>query len=438
MSAPHEPTPHLQSVSTDKATAAGTAGRPSAPDIAQHVANSRARTDVAGVSESAATFDVADSQNAAGTWARFEVAAEHKYNVVVGNRALGAFGDALRSGDLGHPQKVFLLTQNVVRTHANEIADMCSGAGCEVKTMVVPDGEAGKTLAVAEQAWHRLADWGLGRGDLIVGVGGGAATDLAGFVAAGWLRGVKFVTVATTVAGMVDAAVGGKTAVNIAAGKNLVGAFHSPHLVVCDTTALGTLPEPDIAAGLAEVIKCGFIADPVIIAQITESPEAAFDCHSVVMRDLIERSIRVKADVVTSDFRESGRREILNYGHTFAHAIERCSGYSWRHGDAVSVGMVFVAHLREALARRSERDGLSVADAQALVTEHQRVLTSVGLPVSVSQYLWDDLHDAMLRDKKVRRGVLRFVVLDGVARPEVHAAPSAAALTEAFNATARL
>lgn len=369
---------------------------------------------------------------------RFTVRAEHTYDVVVGTGQVAQFGQAFTEGVFGSPQRVFVLTQDSVAHVADQIQHLAADAGCEVFSMSVPDGEAGKALAVAEEAWARLAAAAVGRHDLIVGVGGGAVTDLAGFVAACWLRGVKFVTVATTVAGMVDAAVGGKTAVNVAAGKNLVGAFHSPHLVICDTSFLQSLPQPDIAAGLAEVIKCGFIADPTILELIHDQPAASQDHGSQVMRELIERSIRVKADVVTADFRESDRREILNYGHTFAHAVERCSGYTWRHGDAVAVGMVFVAELRAALAQLNERPGLAPDVAAQLVQQHRDLLQAVGLPTEITGYSWDDLQDAMLRDKKVRRGVLRFVVLDEIAGPTVHEGPSQAALSQAFDATAKV
>nr|BFE69651.1 hypothetical protein GCM10020092_029520 [Actinoplanes digitatis] len=189
---------------------------------------------------------------------------------------------------------------------------------------------------------------------MVVGVGGGAVTDLAGFVAASWLRGVRWIPVSTSLLGMVDAAVGGKTGVNTAAGKNLVGAFHPPAGVLCDLGALETLPADDLVAGLAEVVKCGFIADPAILDLVEGDPAAAVDPRSPVLRELVERAIRVKAHVVGNDLRESGLREILNYGHTLAHAIEKNENYGWKHGHAVAVGVVYAGELSR-LARPPRR-----------------------------------------------------------------------------------
>ena len=243
----------------------------------------------------------------------------------------------------------------------------------------------------------------------MVGVGGGAVTDVAGFVAACWLRGVRVVQVPTSLLGMVDAAVGGKTGVNTAAGKNLVGAFHPPAGVLCDLSTLDSLPWVDLVAGLAEVVKCGFIADPAILDLIEADRSAAVDPASFALRELVERSVRVKARVVSADLRESGLREILNYGHTLGHAIEKHEGYAWRHGHAISVGLVFAA----ALGRHSGRLDESVAD------RHRSVLTALGLPVSYPADRWPALRAAMRVDKKARGAKLRFVVLSGLGRPSI-------------------
>ena len=215
----------------------------------------------------------------------------------------------------------------------------------------MPDAEEGKSLAVAGFCWEVCGQIGLTRGDLVVSLGGGAATDLAGFVAATWMRGVRVVHVPTTLLAMVDAAVGGKTGINTGAGKNLVGAFHEPSAVLVDLALLDTLPAAEITAGSAEIVKTGFIADPVILELIEADPAAALDPTGPVLAELIRRSIQVKAEVVAADLRESHLREILNYGHTLGHAIERRENYRWRHGAAVSVGLVFAAEL--ARARRS-------------------------------------------------------------------------------------
>src|ERR687890_816811 len=204
----------------------------------------------------------------------------------------------------------------------------------------VPDAEAGKTVEVAARCWDALGAAGFTRTDAVVGVGGGAVTDLAGFVAASWLRGVPVVHVPTSLLGMVDAAVGGKTGVNTGAGKNLVGAFHPPAGVLADTDVLAGLPEAEFRAGMAEVVKCGFIADPGILELLEADPTGRRDTE-----ELIERAVRVKADAVGQDLYDEGVREFLNYGHTLAHAIERVEDFGWRHGEAVAVGLVFAAEL---------------------------------------------------------------------------------------------
>ena len=221
----------------------------------------------------------------------------------------------------------------------------------------IPDGEAAKDIAVAAGLWSRLAARRVSRSDAIVGLGGGAATDLAGFTAATWLRGIRLVLMPTTLLAVVDAAVGGKTAVNIPEGKNLVGAFYPPAGVVADLDALASLPRAEYVSGLAEVIKAGFIADPVILELIEADPERAGQPGGPHERELIERAVRVKARVVTADLREAGPREMLNYGHTLGHAIERAEGYQIRHGAAVAIGMVYAAAVARQAAGSTRRPG---------------------------------------------------------------------------------
>ena len=248
---------------------------------------------------------------------------------------------------------------------------------------------------------------GIGRKDAIVSLGGGAATDVAGFAAATWLRGVDIVHVPTTLLGMVDAAVGGKTGINTDAGKNLVGAFHQPAAVLIDLATLETLPRNEIVAGMAEIVKAGFIADPVILDLIEADPRPPLDPTGTVLPELIRRAVAVKAEVVAADEKESQLREILNYGHTLAHAIERRERYQWRHGAAVSVGLVFAAELGR-LAGRLDDD---------TAERHRSILTSLGLPVTYDADALPQLLEYMAGDKKTRAGVLRFVVLDGLAKP---------------------
>jgi 3-dehydroquinate synthase len=286
----------------------------------------------------------------------------------------------------------------------------------------VPDAEAGKSVEVAARCWDSLGAANFTRTDVVIGVGGGAVTDLAGFVAASWLRGVRWVPVSTSLLGMVDAAVGGKTGINIAAGKNLVGAFHPPAGVLCDLDMLDTLPADDLVAGLAEVVKCGFIADPAILDLVEADPAAAVDPRGTALRELVERAIRVKAHVVGTDLRESGLREILNYGHTLGHAIEKRERYAWKHGHAVAVGMIFAAELSRLSGRLDD----------ATAARHRAVLELLKLPTGYAADAWPELHAAMRVDKKARADRLRFVVLDGLGRPGILQGPDDGLLTRAY------
>ncbi|MGN9894821.1 3-dehydroquinate synthase [Micromonospora sp. L31] len=348
---------------------------------------------------------------------RIPVGGERPYDVLVGRDLLDPPPRLLPGAE-----RVALLFAPPLKDLADTLAERLRAAGVTPLPIEVPDAEAGKRIEVAADCWERLGAAGFTRTDAVVGVGGGAVTDLAGFVAACWLRGVRWVPVATSLLGMVDAAVGGKTGVNTAAGKNLVGAFHPPAGVLCDLATLDSLPPADLAAGMAEVVKCGFIADPVILDLVERDPAAAVDPTGPVARELIERAIRVKADVVSGDLRESGLREVLNYGHTLAHAIEKVEGYRWRHGHAVAVGTVFAG----ALARLAGR--LDAATAE----RHRTVMAALGLPTSYPADAWPDLLAAMRVDKKARGSTLRFVVLDALARPAILEGPDDELLHAAY------
>ena len=269
-----------------------------------------------------------------------EVLVDPPYPVIIGT---GLLGELERTLDGRH--KVAILHQPVLSQTAEAIRNTLSDKGIDAHRVEIPDAEAGKDLPVVGFIWEVLGRIGIGRKDAIVSLGGGAATDVAGFAAATWLRGVDIVHVPTTLLGMVDAAVGGKTGINTDAGKNLVGAFHQPAAVLVDLATLETLPRNELVAGMAEIVKAGFIADPVILDMIEADPEAALDPTGTVLPELIRRAVAVKAEVVAADEKESQLREILNYGHTLAHAIERRERYQWRHGAAVSVGLVFAAEL---------------------------------------------------------------------------------------------
>jgi 3-dehydroquinate synthase len=352
------------------------------------------------------------------TFTRIGVGGERPYEVVVGHGAAGELpslmGADVRTVVVIHPAGLGELARPVFRALRR--------AGYQVHAEPIPDGEAAKDIAVAAGLWSRLAAHRLTRSDAIVGLGGGAATDLAGFTAATWLRGVRLVLMPTTLLAVVDAAVGGKTAVNIPEGKNLVGAFYPPAGVVADLDALAFLPRAEYVSGLAEVIKAGFIADPVILELIEAGPERAGQPGGPHERELIERAVRVKATVVTADLREAGPREILNYGHTLGHAIERAEGYQIRHGAAVAIGMVYAA----AVARHAGR--LDAATGE----RHRAILAATGLPTGYRSGAWPQLREGMAVDKKSRASRLRLVVLDGLARPGILDDPPEELLERAY------
>ncbi|HEY3438417.1 MAG TPA: 3-dehydroquinate synthase [Actinotalea sp.] len=356
------------------------------------------------------------------------VPGERPYDVVIGRHLLGELPRLLGE----RVRRVLVVHPGALATSAEAVREDLVAQGYEAFLAEVPEAEEAKTAQVAAFLWQVLGQADFTRSDAVVSLGGGSTTDLAGFVAATWLRGIKVVHVPTTLLAMVDAAVGGKTGINTAEGKNLVGAFHPPAGVLCDLETLTSLPVHDRVAGLAEIIKAGFIAD-VRILELVEADPARLTAPTLdadgegVLRELVERAVAVKADVVGKDLREADLREILNYGHTFAHAIEQVERYSWRHGAAVSVGMVFAAELAR-LAGRLDED---VAD------RHRAVLTSVGLPVTYRGDRWERLLGAMRRDKKSRGDLLRFVVLEGIGRPVRLEGPDPALLAAAYAEVSR-
>ena len=328
------------------------------------------------------------------------------YDVLVGHDLAGGLPLLLTGAE-----RVLVLHPESTCGYAGRAAETLRRTGLAVAAHTVPDGEAAKGLPVVAACWEACAELGLTRSDAVVAVGGGATTDLAGFVAATWLRGVRVVHLPTTLLGMVDAAVGGKTGINVAAGKNLVGSFHPPAGVLCDLDTLATMPAADYASGLAEVVKAGFIADPAILDLVESDPAAAARPDGPHTAELVRRSVQVKADVVSADLRESktggGGREFLNYGHTLAHAIERVEDYRWRHGDAVSVGLVYAA------AVSSRAAGLD----QATAARHGDLLAALGLPTRYRADAWPALLEAMRLDKKNRGSRMRFVALSRLGEP---------------------
>ncbi|WP_314413554.1 3-dehydroquinate synthase [Streptomyces sp. DSM 40484] len=345
-------------------------------------------------------------------------AGSEPYEVLVGRQLLGELGQLVGE----RAKRVAIIHPEALAETGDALRADLAEQGFEAVAIQVPNAEEAKTAEVAAYCWKALGQSGFTRTDVIIGVGGGATTDLAGFVAATWLRGVRWIAIPTTVLAMVDAAVGGKTGINTAEGKNLVGAFYPPVGVLCDLAALDSLPVHDFVSGLAEIIKAGFIADPEILALIEADPQGARTPAGPHTAELIERSIRVKAEVVSSDLRESGLREILNYGHTLAHAIEKNERYEWRHGAAVSVGMHFAAELGRLAGRLDD----------ATADRHRTILESVGLPLTYRYDQWPKLLENMKVDKKSRGDLLRFIVLDGLAKPTVLEGPDPAVLLAAY------
>jgi 3-dehydroquinate synthase len=350
------------------------------------------------------------------------------YDVLVGPGIVDRLPELVGPG----ARRVAVIHPRMLTGMGQWVRDFLAEHGYSAHAIEVPDGEAAKDASVATFCWEVLGRSGFTRSDVVVTVGGGSTTDMGGFVAATWLRGVKVVHMPTTLLAMVDAAVGGKTGINTAEGKNLVGSFHEPGAVLCDLAVLQSLPREELVSGMAEVVKCGFIADPTILEIVERSPETALTVGSPELRELVERAIKVKIDVVSADFKETGGsaghpgREALNYGHTLGHAIERAEKYQYRHGAAVSIGMVFVAELARLAGRLDD----------ATAERHRAVLDAVGLPTSYDGAGWPELVATMRIDKKSRGDLMRFVVLEGLARPVVLEGPDEQLLEAAFRSVA--
>jgi len=348
---------------------------------------------------------------------RIEVGGADGYEVLIGRALDDAVTYALGSG----VAKVLIVHPPTLGARAEALRKHL-GERYQVLLAEIPDGEGAKRVEVAAFCWQVMGQSDFTRSDAVIGLGGGATTDLAGFVAATWLRGVRLVQMPTTVLGMVDAAVGGKTAINTAEGKNLVGAFYAPAAVIADLDSLTTLPRNEILAGFAEVAKCGFIATPEILDLIEADVDRVTDPSTPEFRRAVELAIALKAEVVAEDFTEAGRREILNYGHTLGHAIENAERYQWRHGAAISIGMVYAAELARLVGRLDD----------AAVDRHRAVLGALGLPIDYPAGRWPTLLASMRRDKKARGAMMRFIVLDGIAKPTVLQGPEDQLLYAAY------
>jgi 3-dehydroquinate synthase len=348
---------------------------------------------------------------------RIPVTGSNPYEVVIGRGLVNDLSEFLGQG----VRKVLIVHAPTLAAKAAAMRESLLER-YEVLLAEVPDAEQAKRVEVAAFCWQVMGQSDFTRSDAVIGFGGGAITDLAGFVAATWLRGVRLVQVPTSVLGLVDAAVGGKNGINTAEGKNLVGTFYAPGAVVGDLDTFDTLPRNEILAGFAEIVKAGFISEPEILDIVEADVDRATDPSTPEFRRVVELSIAMKARVVGEDFTEQGLREILNYGHTLGHAIEHAERYQWRHGAAISVGMVFAAELGRLTGSLSDE----------VVERHRRILTSLTLPVSYPVGRWQTLLATMQRDKKARAGMLRFIVLDDLAKPSVLAGPETSLLFAAY------
>ncbi|OZG53042.1 3-dehydroquinate synthase [Alloscardovia macacae] len=373
--------------------------------------------------------------------------ASPEYDVHIGINTMQHLPDLL--GDPSSKDgavRVALIHTESVQRHSDKARAILRRTGYEVTEIVIPDAEEGKTLRVVSDVWDQLGELGFTRSDAIVGLGGGAATDVAGFIAATWLRGIRYVNCPTSLLAMVDASTGGKTGINTEAGKNLVGSFYTPVGVLADVDTLRTLSPRIFTEGLGEVVKAGFISDQSILRIIekhadmlrTLDPAHITDEQMNIIIELISRSVRVKERHVSTDLKEKGLREFLNYGHTLGHAIEKMEHFTWRHGEAVAVGMIYAAEL-------AEIHGIVDRD---FVDYTRDILESVGLPTTwstLSEALGPDATDAQMedfedrvleimhRDKKARGRMLRFVVVDEIGHARRLEDPSEDSVIEALH-----
>jgi 3-dehydroquinate synthase len=335
---------------------------------------------------------------------------ERSYTIEIGTGNLAALGP--RASDwCGLSHAVIVTDEHVEKPHAEVAARSLSDAGASVDVLVVEPGEQTKSIESCAVLWDKLLELGADRKTGIVAVGGGVVGDLAGFVAASFARGLPFVQVPTTLLAQVDSSVGGKVGVNLPGGKNMVGAFWQPAGVLIDTAVLSTLPEREYRAGLAEVVKYGVILDVDFFVYLESHVELLAARDTDVLEHVVMRSCRLKADVVAQDEREeTGRRSVLNYGHTFCHALETVTGYGeYLHGEAVSIGMLCASRLAERLGR---------VDAKFTQRQHA-LLAALGLPVEFPDVDQDAILAAMAHDKKVEHGQLRFVLPQAMGHVEL-------------------
>lgn len=340
---------------------------------------------------------------------------ERSYAIAIGAGLLAEAGSILRP--LAPSASVVLITDgNVHPLHGPAVADSLAKSGATVHSIVVEPGEQSKSAAVAESLWRQMLELGADRKTVVAALGGGVVGDLAGFVAATYARGLALLQIPTTLLAQVDSSVGGKVGINLPGAKNMVGAFWQPLGVVIDIDTLATLPRREYVSGLAEVVKYGVILDAEFFAELEANAAAIRERQPDVLTQVVARCCRLKADVVEADERETGRgapelnRAVLNYGHTFAHALETTSGYGcWLHGEAVSIGMMCAARLARRLGRIDD----------GFVGRQRELLVALGLPVDMPAGDADSFLAVMARDKKSQQGRLRFVLPERFGRVEL-------------------
>ncbi|MGE4488470.1 MAG: 3-dehydroquinate synthase [Kiritimatiellales bacterium] len=322
---------------------------------------------------------------------------DRSYPIHIGSGILDSLGESCKAA--GPKGKCLIVTdETVAPLYADRVFQTLEKSGFSPLLEVLPAGEPTKCQDQLFHLYSKAAEHGLDRKCFMVALGGGVIGDLTGYAAASWLRGIRFVQVPTTLLAMVDSSVGGKTGINIPAGKNLVGAFHQPELVQVDLDTLKTLPPREFAAGMAEVVKYGIIWDAELFQCLEKTEEILPNIGKI-----IARCCEIKAEVVRQDEREGGLRGILNFGHTLAHAIENVAGYGeFLHGEAVAIGMVYAAHLSVALK------GLSVEDSARI----EKLIAGLALPVGAPKLPWEKIRAAMTVDKKTIGGMPKFVLAD--------------------------
>jgi len=370
--------------------------------IADHAVDTTGRTPVDVAEELVALLSIRIKSSDGARRIRVDVPGV-PYEVIVGHGLLQ------RAGDFIPPppgaERAVVITHPTLQRFADRVVASLGEKGLQPSSFEIAEGETSKNLANAQSLYEAFAAAGIHRNDLVVAVGGGVVCDVAGYVASTYNRGLAVAHVPTTLLAQVDAAIGGKTAVNLSAGKNLVGTFHQPLAVIADVSVLGELPDEEFRSGLAEVIKHGLIADPGLLDLVMQRSQHLVATDETLLEEVVARAAAIKAAVVSADERERGRRAVLNYGHTFGHAIEHVAAI--RHGEAVALGMMAAAYSAAEL-------GLIGED---VVDTHRRVLAAVGLPTAATLDI-EELEPVWQRDKKYDRGV-RFVLLEGIGRPRI-------------------